>query len=381
LAQDAFWPCQESHAAAAHMSSWGWAGQWSSCDGGWEAGRDDGSWASQSHQGWAADRLAAWPDAGGAGRGRRRAGRRPAAVPRSAGVAAHGLALGGAAAVGSGGSSASGSVALDPAALSRLRFVFCPDPGPGAFTAAFDAGPSGGRCFGSVNAGSGRSLRVGGTGLNGQFGRDLAAAGQPVPAFQRLHEGLMRLACTSPGCLVEAPPALLSGHRGVVAACARVADSDGRGFVAVDVLQEEFRPLHPANVAMVYCVGPDRRQCGSDEEFLAILEQLAEGLALACGGYSSLAAAAAPKLPPLHRVRVGLVSGGKYAGRVPKALVARSLVLGVARGAEGQDTEYEFAYDEGVFEQVWHGMFAEARAQHLGPAASIPSQDAGSANS
>mmetsp|Transcript_6645 Transcript_6645/g.10258 ORF Transcript_6645/g.10258 Transcript_6645/m.10258 type:complete len:135 (+) Transcript_6645:3-407(+) len=122
-----------------------------------------------------------------------------------------------------------------------------------------------------------------------------------------------------------------------------------------------------------------RRQYGSDAEFLEALEQLGQGLAVTCGGYSSTAEAA--KLPRLRRVRVGLVGGGKYAGKVPKVLVARSLLRGVARGAAEQeeDVEYEFAYDEGVFEKAWQELQAEVHRQHVRSAAHDSGQDNGSA--
>mmetsp|Transcript_56471 Transcript_56471/g.108968 ORF Transcript_56471/g.108968 Transcript_56471/m.108968 type:complete len:379 (-) Transcript_56471:74-1210(-) len=255
-----------------------------------------------------------------------------------------------------------------------LQVAFCPDPGRGCFTTTFDAQPAIDSGIASVNAGS-HSLRVGGTGLNGQFERDLQTAGHRTNEFQRLHQCLMRLAQQSPGVPVAAPAAALERHGGLLAAVARCSKQDGAGFVAVDVFAEAYRPLHQANTSMVYCVGPDRRNCRNDDEFLEALEDLGEGVLLTCVGYNELASArddsGRPSLPQLERVRMGLVSGGKYAGRVSKAVVARALLLGLSRGAAAismpsgmQDITlsrssvpvFEFAFDEGIFEKTWHEL-------------------------
>jgi len=256
------------------------------------------------------------------------------------------------------------------AEMLRLGFLFCPDPGRGNFTPTYDADPPAPH-FASVNAGSGRSLRVGGSGLNGQFEKDLAMAGQPVAEFQRVHQGLMRLACASPGSLVRAPPELLQHHGGLLGAFARAADSDGHGFVVVDFFREGSRPKHTANIAMVYCVGPDRRQCSSDDEFLCSLSMLGEGVGRTCSSYNSFAIATSDvdSFMPLQRVRMGLVSGGKYAGSVPKVTVARFLLIGLARGIVGEGLpleasgfSVELAYDDGVFELAWSELCARADA-------------------
>lgn len=247
----------------------------------------------------------------------------------------------------------------------KIFLVFCPDPGPGKFTATFEAAPPM-ENFASVNAGSGRSLKVGGSGLNGQFEKDLASAGQPVERYQRLHQSLMTAACAAPGRLVGLPSEALRSVGGAVAACfGRVASSDGRGFVAIDVFARESRPLNVENIAMVYCVGPDRRELRGDAEFLEHLAELGEGLAQVCCGYNSRLANVSElsHLPALWRVRVGLVSGGKYAGRVPKEKVARALLEGLSRGVSGfeseadqtggDEMEFEMAFDKGVFEDAW----------------------------
>lgn len=248
---------------------------------------------------------------------------------------------------------------LDARAVSR--FILCPDPGRGSFTQTYDAEPPVEAGFGSVNAGSGRSLRVGGSGINGQFAKDLGAAGLPVEGFQRLHQDLMSSACADPEQLVEASRC----PRGVAFACARVSSSDGRGFVAIDVFDEDARPLHLANAAMVYCIGPDRRECRSDEELLSSICTLGESIALACNAYMARAATAdgAANLPPLQRVRVALVSGGKYAGKVPPESVAFHLLQGLAAGAGAEDEhrgpEYELAFADGCFGRALAQLRAE----------------------
>jgi len=257
--------------------------------------------------------------------------------------------------------------ALDVESLTKLKLVFCPDPGTGCFTTTYETSPSV-TCFGSVNAGSGRSLKVGGSGLNGQFEKDLHQAGQPVAKFQHVHSVLMKLAQAKPGELVEAPADVVQKHGGLVGAFACVADADGNGFVAIDILQEGLRPLHAANAAMVYCVGPDRRQYETDVAFLQTLRELGENFVRACGGYNALAssAPASAGLQPLHRVRVALVAGGKYAGRVEKRLVARSILEGMLGGTAHPTTEdcpeFELAYVDNIFKQAWDELQHELGA-------------------
>lgn len=244
---------------------------------------------------------------------------------------------------------------LDTHVLSK--FVLCPNPGKGCFTSTYDAEPPVETGFGSVNAGNGRSLRVGGSGLNGQFEKDLNAAGLRVGDFQRLHQELMASACAEPGKLVEARQC----PRGIAGAFARVLDADGGGFVAIDTFREDVRPLNPANVAMVYCIGPDRRELGSDAELLAAVCSLGESLARACCEYVARAAEREDELPTLRRVRVALVSGGKYAGKVPADSVALHLLQGLASavcdvGSDGP--EFELAFADGCFQRALEKLSA-----------------------
>ena len=69
----------------------------------------------------------------------------------------------------------------------------------------------------------------------------------------------------------------------------------------------------------------------------------------ACHAYN------AASKPPIERVRLCLVSGGKFAGRVPKDQVARQLVYGVL-DAQCSEPEVQFAYDGDVFRQVWEAL-------------------------
>lgn len=259
---------------------------------------------------------------------------------------------------------------LDAGVLSS--FVLCPDPGKGGFTATYESSPPVEQGFASVNAGSGRDLRLGGSGLNGQFARDLARAGMRTDAFRRTHQALMSAGCRDPGRLVRVD----GGSAGLAAVYGRVASTDGSGFVAIDIFPEGSRPLHPANVAMVYCVGPDRRELVSDEAFLASIHRLGESLALACGEYNITSTAL--DLTLLRRVRVALVSGGKYSGSVPPDMVACWLLRGLAVGASAASTGaahapeaaaasvtipapvYELAFADGCFQRALQGLLLEA---------------------
>lgn len=217
---------------------------------------------------------------------------------------------------------------LDHAGRSAFdAVVLCHDP-PSGFTPTYDAQPPASG-FASVNAGNGKSLRVGGSGLNGQFAQDLERSGLNIGAFQRVHRDLMSLACREPGTLVEAPNAS-SNAAGLQCAFGRVSDSHGEGFVAIDVFHRERRPFHADNVAMVYCVGPDRRDLSSDDAFLSAIRLVGEDITRACMAYGE--AAASKGLPAISRVRLALVSGGKYSGKVPPLDVARSLLRGLLRG-------------------------------------------------
>mmetsp|Transcript_6869 Transcript_6869/g.9810 ORF Transcript_6869/g.9810 Transcript_6869/m.9810 type:complete len:367 (+) Transcript_6869:63-1163(+) len=251
--------------------------------------------------------------------------------------------------------------ATEPAAPGEARIslerhlLLCPNPGRGSFTATYDQDPPSAG-FASVNAGNGRSLRVGGSGLNGQFRNDLKECGLPVDAFENLHQELMRAACQQPGVIVEASSGACR-RAGCEVSIARVGHRDGAGFVAVDIFEESRRPASPLNIGMVYCVGPDRREFRDDDSFLACLDDIGYGIVDVCAHYSSTAPST-----HLQRVRVALVSGGKYAGKVRTDRVAENLLKGIMRGilesrqlqaasdAVRGPLQFELAWADGCFE-------------------------------
>merc|ERR1712228_112399 len=81
---------------------------------------------------------------------------------------------------------------------------------------------------------------------------------------------------------------------------------------------------HVKNVAMVYTVGPQRRDCSSDIDFLERVRAMAGNVATACAEYNALGTP-----PQLEVLRVCLVSGGAFAGGVPKQHVARAICKGI----------------------------------------------------
>ncbi|CAK9051146.1 Dual specificity protein phosphatase 19 [Durusdinium trenchii] len=118
------------------------------------------------------------------------------------------------------------------------------------------------------------------------------------------------------------------------------------------MFEKNSRPYHAQNVAMVYTVGPSRSDEADDDTFLSKVRQVGRNVVMACHDYNA-------QLPPgassIDKMRLCLVSGGKFAGRVPKEEVARQLVLGVldAQLADSSSPEalpeVQFAYDTDVF--------------------------------
>jgi len=239
---------------------------------------------------------------------------------------------------------ASGKVPL------RISPEFCPNPGAGRFTTLYDPGQQ--RSFASLNAGDG-ALFVGGAALNYQFARDLAGAGQAPEKYQDLHARLFGAARN--GLLFHAPAEMLDPN---VAAALVLKPANGSkvGVVFIDVFRPEKRPHGCAqNMAMLYTVGPQRRNCDNSAAFLEELRKLAQNVAEACGQYN---ASAAPQ--KIEKVRVGLVSGGAFAGDVPKKHVAIALCQGLNAGASEQrelNPIFEFSYDEDAFRQAWKALF------------------------
>eukprot|EP00929_Paragymnodinium_shiwhaense_P016008 TRINITY_DN124118_c0_g1_i1.p1 TRINITY_DN124118_c0_g1~~TRINITY_DN124118_c0_g1_i1.p1 ORF type:complete len:365 (-),score=86.31 TRINITY_DN124118_c0_g1_i1:40-1134(-) len=354
-------------------SAWRNSAGWDDWSAGWgAAGWGGSSWSQDAS--WSSDRGSSrrW---GGGGKGSRRGQRNakgddeePKKAPNDSKAAEQGNSSA------SSSAPANGTAAKPSAAATaewtgpppkKLAVVFCKNPGPGKFTSLYEADPPM-ENFASVNAGNGRKLHIGGSGINGQFERELSAARHPIAEYQKVHQLLMNLACKVPGELVRAPEGSLERHTALTDAFAMVQDSEGHGFVVVDVFRPDLRPLHQENVAMVYCVGPDRREHSSDDSFVAALQQLGESVAHACNCYNAVVAEAHVdgSLPPLWRVRMSLVSGGKYAGKVPKPIVARTLLRGLVRGTAAatsgdgvaDELEFELTYDEGVFEAAWNEL-------------------------
>eukprot|EP00440_Ansanella_granifera_P004442 gb/GFBE01004814.1/.p1 GENE.gb/GFBE01004814.1/~~gb/GFBE01004814.1/.p1 ORF type:complete len:337 (+),score=65.89 gb/GFBE01004814.1/:1-1011(+) len=286
---------------------------------------------------------------------------------------------------GKGGARAKASAApavLEPPVLAeRSRWAkvsFCPDPKTQgfAFTRIYDDARTDSVHRASVNAGNGERLKVGGGTINFQFAKELGdAAGHDARSYLPFHEALFRFGtkpAPSPG-LVEATPELrmptcLAGSflylGGTADEAAQVAEDPGRaGIVILDVFEERHRPYHERNVGMVYTVGPERSTEIDDASFLQKVRLVGKNVVAACREYNLLQRAA---LPPFERVRLCLVSGGKYAGRVPKDLVAKQLVTGVLDGqpssghsAELDATpEIEFAYDDDVLRIAWEEIAA-----------------------
>lgn len=235
--------------------------------------------------------------------------------------------------------------------LDAVRVKFCPDPRTvGAkFTATYDASPT---CnFASLNPGD-ANFKVGGGTLNGQFANDLwNKAWQDTDKYKGLHDRLFKAA--RPGELTAASPAVLAGDPNVTAAFVRPLKQGGRvGAVFIDIFKEDLRPLHAKNVAMVYAVGCQRKDCSSDEMFLESLRAIAANISAACSEYNALKVA-----PALETVRICLISGGAFAGRVPKASVADIICLGLGDGnVEGLSPVFEFAFDGDEFQAAWNRL-------------------------
>lgn len=240
--------------------------------------------------------------------------------------------------------------------LQAVQVAFCPDPRTlGAkFTATYDKAPA--LNFASLNAGDIR-LMVGGATMNGQFGRDLYDHGWQEPKkYEQLHNRLLKVA--KPGELVRATRAELSGDPNVTDAYIRAGQGrDGKtGVAIIDIFRPDVRPHSQKNVGMVYTVGPQREECGSDDEFIAAVRDMAHNVAAACRDYNALKAD-----PRLEMLRVCLVSGGAFAGSVPKAEVANAICVGLVEGCEpGLSPVYEFAFDGDVFKTTWDALAASA---------------------
>lgn len=102
-------------------------------------------------------------------------------------------------------------------------------------------------------------------------------------------------------------------------------------------------------------MGPQRNDEPDDTEFLSKVRLVGRNVVAACQAYN--AKGSTLSTPLIERLRLCLVSGGKFAGRVPKDQVARQLVYGVLDAQLSPEVpEVQFAYDGDVFHQVWEAL-------------------------
>jgi len=316
----------------------GWSGQ------GGSKAWGEGAWSSQS--GWAQGSESGEhkPSRGGKGGGRKGGTKGDGGSGSNAGPAAASRAV----------------ISPDSATLSKLQSMqvsFCPDPRTKGerFTSTYEKEPCSN--FASLNAGH-TKFYVGGGTMNKQFAKDLETYGSQDPThYQNLHNRMFTLAKDSAGQLLSATDKELHGDPNIEAAFVRLAENGSRvGVAFVDVFKEAARPHHAHNVAMVYTVGPQRRECPSDESFLDQVQAMAANVSAACCEYNVLGSG-----PCLEMLRVCLVSGGDFAGGVPKADVAAAICVGLAKGLDGDKPPvFEFAYDGDVFKTVFEHLTKEA---------------------
>lgn len=282
-----------------------------------------------------------------------------------------------------------------PVCLDRVRWAkvsFCPDPKSdpesGGFTPIYDKSAKDKKMCGSVNAGSGRNLKVGGGTINGQFEKELwEIAWHETDRYSGFHEAFLKKVGgdKEPQGLVQATADVLQKRpQGVQQAfmylgetaseAQEVLNDSGRSAIVIlDIFETDYRPYHAQNVAMVYTVGPDRKEVDSDNTFLRKVRMVGRNVSSACRAYNLKHAENGPLL---ERVRCCLVSGGKYAGSVSKENVARHLVFGILDGcppslASGEPDaaelratpEIEFAFDGNVFSRVWKSLCEEEHAK------------------
>jgi len=269
--------------------------------------------------------------------------------------------------------------------VKGIQFDF--EPEPESFSALFLDAPA--RNTASCNAGDYR-LYVGGGAINKAFG-DLFKKEQGLQFgrisedYQQLHMELLHASRKAGRKLVSArdlpKAAEILPKLSLLASFGRAADEvepegmEGTspelrgaiGSVFIDVFQQEQRPMHPKNVAMLYVVGPKGEGATGplgpgtgplydEDRFLESLEVLATKSIEAVAEYNDIRETSCGPVPgpPIEEVRWCLVSGGVYRHEsVSKVDVARITIQGMraARGADG--LVVTFAYDEDVFKKAW----------------------------
>jgi len=238
-----------------------------------------------------------------------------------------------------------------------MKVEFCPDPKSlgGRFTTTYDDAP--GVNFASLNAGDER-LNLGGATINLQFAKDLdKLAGQNSRTYVDLHSRVLQQDDAQVKKLYAASTESLQGDKNVELCFMRLLDKDQReGIAIIDVFNEAHRPHGCAeNMAMVYTVGPQRNECSSDEDFLTRVQAAAANVSAALVEYNQQAG-----LKKIGKLRVCLVSGGAFAGRVAKESVAFALCTGLAEFCDSEHSPtFEFAYDGDAFRTAWEALQAQ----------------------
>eukprot|EP00929_Paragymnodinium_shiwhaense_P086270 TRINITY_DN4679_c0_g2_i1.p2 TRINITY_DN4679_c0_g2~~TRINITY_DN4679_c0_g2_i1.p2 ORF type:complete len:364 (-),score=97.75 TRINITY_DN4679_c0_g2_i1:180-1181(-) len=333
------------------MTSWdgGWGGGWDS----WSSG--GGGWNSQD---WNSSRPKGGGNDGHSGKG---------------GKGGKGKGKGGGKGKSRRNDEADAAAAGPPASMDltaddikRLRLMdkkvrFCPDPATqgGAFTATYEKSlPAEMGNFGSLNAGDAKFV-VGGKTINGQFAADLSKttkSGQP-DKYKALHSAMFA-DCQEAQVLMPAAAKLIEADPNVKASYLMVVKPGERiGACFIDVFREDCQPHgYAKNVAMVYTNGPQRRECSSDADFLLTVRAMAANVSAACAAYNALKVD-----PSLDSVRVCLVSGGAFAGRVPKGHVAHAIILGLADNFQEECSPiFEFSFDGDIFKGTWDTLCGTA---------------------
>ena len=248
------------------------------------------------------------------------------------------------------------------------------------------------RVTASTNAGDSR-LYVAGKGINEMFHKELRRKQGPEAnlrdSFALLHTRLLE-ASTSAGSSVDAAdvPGVSSlmdelhlqasfGHSGT-----RIdGDIEGlegcNGSTFLHIFNEEGRPRHSRNAAMLYVVGPKGEGCRAPKtedcgphfaraKFLRIVESLGRQAMEMLASYNLTRTAGktptGARLPPIEELRWCLVSGGAYKHpKVTKVEVAKTTLRGML-STSCQDLKITFTYDDDCFLQAFAELHPDQMA-------------------